>query len=492
MTKKNILIIYADQWRPDQFGAPVSYTPNLDALAAEAVSFDAHYAQAIPCAPSRACHYTGLMPQTHGVMANRMPLDTRHVTIAQYLRKFDYAPTLFGYTDTTLDPRQLAPGDPQLSGYQPLPGCDIGCHQPEDNPAEWMAHLRARGVPFTNSDDIYDPDLTRPNATGGAAGHPAKYRAEDSDTAFLTDRLLDWHSAQPPGWCAMLNFLRPHNPTIAPEPWNSAVDPASLCAPIRAETPEAAAAQHPYMAALLGDGDASDKCAPGLSGRVADVAEVDWRSIRAIHLALMAELDAHVGRVFEQIKAMGQWEDTLILFSSDHSEVMFDHYLCNQAAWHDQSVKIPLILRLPGEAETRRVADFTGSVDIVPTLLDWLGAECPGHLDGRSLLPLARGKTPADWRQSITWEFYFRSFQSLAKAHGLSMQDRMMSVYRDRQFKHVYMPGLPPVLVDLTADPGELRNVASEPAYAAIERRYLDLQLQVMIRHRDRSLDPLV
>lgn len=255
MTRKNILMIFADQWRHDQFGAPDSQTPHLDALAREAVSFTRHYTQAIPCSPARASLFTGLYPQTHGVFANNVPLDARHRTLAQYLRQSEYAPTLFGYTDTRLDPRQFAEGDPRRTAkYEVLPGCDVGCHQPDDNPAEWMAHLRAQGLRFDTRDAAYAPDLSRPNATGGVAGHPARFAAADSDTAFLTDRLLDWHAEQQPGWCAMLCYLRPHNPTIAPAPWNGHVDPATLKPPTRHGSPEETAALHPYLAGQIAPG----------------------------------------------------------------------------------------------------------------------------------------------------------------------------------------------------------------------------------------------
>ncbi|MBY6116708.1 sulfatase-like hydrolase/transferase [Mameliella alba] len=496
MTRKNILMIFADQWRHDQFGAARSYTPNLDALAREAVHFENHYTQAIPCSPARASVFTGLCPQNHGVFANNVPLDTRHRTVAQELRRFGYAPTLFGYTDTRLDPRQFDPGDPRrVAKYQVMPGCEVGCHQPDDAPLEWMAHLRGRGLSFASRDECYAPDTSRPNATGGVAGHPARFAAEDSDTAFLTDRLLDWHSVQEPGWCALLCYLRPHNPTIAPEPWNAHVDPADLQPPVRHDSPDRTAGLHPYLEGQISQGDASRQCPPGLTGRIADVGEKDWRSIRAIHLALMAELDAHVGRVIKRLKDSGQWDDTLVVFSSDHGEMMFDQYMCNQAAWYDQCAHVPLILRLPEPGARAQdgtsVASFTGSIDLMPTLLDWLGAEVPGHLDGRSLMPFLRGQTPGDWRDSIRWEFHFRheADTEWARKQGLAPRDCMMSVLRDHRFKHVYMPGLPPVLIDLEKDPQELGNVAADPAYAAVERRYLDQQIRNLIHHRDRVMD---
>ncbi|SMD10360.1 MULTISPECIES: sulfatase-like hydrolase/transferase [Primorskyibacter] len=495
--KKNILLIYADQWRHDQFGSKRSYTPNLDALAREAVSFRQHFTQVLPCAPSRASLFTGLYAQTHRVLKNRTPLNARHKTIAHYLRDSGYAPTLFGYTDTTLDPREFSEGDPRRGpGYQPLPGFEVGCHQPDNNPHEWLAHLRAEGVEYTDHSDVYDPDRTRANATGGAAGYPAKYRAEDSDTAYLTDRLMSWQREQAEGWCAALCYLRPHNPTIAPEPYNSLVNPADLAPPIRAEDAAEEAAAHPYLAHQIAQGDAGASVHQDLAGRIAEVDEQDWRSIRAIHLALMAEIDANLGRLFDQLKQTGQWEDTLILFSSDHGEMMFDHYLCQQASWHDQCTHVPLIIRAPGAqfraSAGHAVEALSEAVDTIPTLLDWLGCEVPGHLDGRSLLPFLKGESPADWRDHVVWEFTYRNAvtSEYLSAHGLDDDDCVMTVIRDKRFKHAFFPGSDPVLIDLESDQHELRNIASDPEYAAVERRYLARQMRNRIRHSDRILPP--
>ena len=105
----NILFITADQWRGDCLSAlnhPHVKTPNLDALAADGVIFKRHYAQAIPCGPSRACLYTGMYLQNHRSVLNGTPLDARHTNVALEARKAGYKPALFGYTDVSLDPRQ--------------------------------------------------------------------------------------------------------------------------------------------------------------------------------------------------------------------------------------------------------------------------------------------------------------------------------------------------------------------------------------------------
>ena len=117
----NLLFITADQWRGEclsALGHPIVETPTLDALAAEGVLFERHYANCVPCSPSRATLHTGLYLLNHRACTNGTPLDNRHTNWALELRKLGYDPQLIGYTDTTPDPRGLPPGDPTLTTYE--------------------------------------------------------------------------------------------------------------------------------------------------------------------------------------------------------------------------------------------------------------------------------------------------------------------------------------------------------------------------------------
>ena len=145
----NVLLITADQWRGEclsALGHPVVRTPHLDALAAEGVAFTRHFAQAVPCGPSRASLHTGLYLKNHRSCLNGTPLDARLTNWALETRKAGYDPALFGYTDTSPDPRGLDSRDPRLTHYsEPLPG--IGVHTPyrRELPVGWVESLRAKG-----------------------------------------------------------------------------------------------------------------------------------------------------------------------------------------------------------------------------------------------------------------------------------------------------------------------------------------------------------
>ena len=129
-TPRKVLFISADQWRGEclsALGHPVVRTPHLDRLAKEGVAFRRHYAQCAPCGPSRTSMLTGLYMMNHRSVKNGTPLDDRLTNIAREVRKAGYDPTLFGYTDTSPDPRRYPPEDPVLTTYEGvLPGMTRG------------------------------------------------------------------------------------------------------------------------------------------------------------------------------------------------------------------------------------------------------------------------------------------------------------------------------------------------------------------------------
>ena len=120
-SKKSVLFICADQWRFDCFSFlnhPYALTPNLDKLAKQSVVFKSHFAGIVPCGPSRTTMLTGLYPFIHRSVYNGAPLDKRFTNIAKEVRKLNYNPRLYGYTDTSWDPRYLDPKDKKNFTYE--------------------------------------------------------------------------------------------------------------------------------------------------------------------------------------------------------------------------------------------------------------------------------------------------------------------------------------------------------------------------------------
>ncbi len=476
---RNVLLITVDQWRGDCLGAaghPVVLTPNLDRLAAAGVLFRRHYAQAAPCGPSRASLHTGQYLMKHRSALNGTPLDARFTNVALEARAAGYDPVLFGYTDASPDPRVLAPDDPRLRSYEGvLPGYRAVVDLPE-HLAAWGEWLRTQGydVP-ADVRRMYEP-------VSDAPGAPVAYAAEHTEAAFLTGEFLDHLDGVEAPWFAHLAYIRPHPPFVAPEPYASMYDPAEVPEPVRHPTVEAESAQHPVLAGAL--------AIPGV--RLGDDPE-ELRRTRATYYGMMSEVDAQLGRLFDGLRERGQWDDTLVVLTSDHGEQLGDHWLTEKLGWFDESYHIPLIVVDPDADSTRGAVvedHFTENVDIMPTILEWLGRSVPSQCDGRSLLPLVRGDAAVPWRDGAFWEWEFRDpiGRWAEQQLGLTMDQCAISVLRDAHGKYVHFTGLAPVFYDLDTDPHELVNRAEDPRFAATVLGYAQRMLSLRMEHVDQTL----
>lgn len=493
----NLLFITADQWRGECLSArghPQIRTPNLDRLAAEGTLFRRHYAQATPCGPSRASLHTGMYLQNHRSGTNGTPLDARHTNWAIELRGLGHEPALFGYTDTSPDPRAYAAGDPILRSYEgPLPGIDPVVLMGE-NPIAWAEWLAARGYDVPeNPVELY---LRKREGAeweaGGPAPLPLAVPAEHHDTAFMVESTLDWIRARSGGgggrgWVAHLSLLRPHPPWVAPEPYNSLYPPDELPGFERASDPDEQAALHPWLAYQLAQRHYR-----------APEDERKLRRLKASYFGLMSEVDTQLGRLFDALREMGEWDRTLVIFTSDHGEQIGDHWLLGKCGWFDASYHIPLIVRDPRpEANPGRgtqVDAFTENIDIMPSLLDWLGAPRPLQCDGESLAPFLRDpKGPGRWRAEAHWESDFREPEHgrVEAALGLSLHQCTLNVLRGERYKYVHFTALPALLFDLERDPAELVDRSRDPDYAPVLLECAQRMLSWRMNHDEQTLTHL-
>ena len=487
----NILFITADQWRGECLGVaghPLVKTPNIDALAADGTVFLNHYSNAAPCSPARACLYTGLYQMTNRVVRNGSPLAARFDNVALAARRLGYTPTLFGYTDQSADPTGLPPADPRLRTYEGvLPGFDVRVRIPE-NEKQYLSWLRGQGLDFASPSEAHLPIRD----VGRITDAPPAYSKDQTQTAFLVDEFERYLGEQETGtpWFAHLSFLRPHPPFVVPEPYNTMFSPDDVGDFRRAATATDDAAVHPLIALAHQAADVSH-FAPGMTGRVADLSEAEFRQLKATYFGMIAEVDAQLGRVFAAIEAAGAWEDTLVVFTSDHAELMGDHYALGKGGYHDQSQHVPLVIRDPRvPTHGHRVEAFTEAVDIYPTLLAAMGS-LPGHIgDGSSLLPWLSGDEPTHWRDAAHWEFDLRDVagQSAERLLGVDSTQLGMAAIRTDRWKYVHFTALPPLLFDLVADPDNLRNLANDPAYASVRIEMAEKLLSWRSRHLDQTL----
>ncbi|MCC7049940.1 MAG: alkaline phosphatase family protein [Alphaproteobacteria bacterium] len=493
----NVLFITADQWRAEclsALGHPTVKTPNLDALAADGVLFRQHYTQCAPCGPSRASLLTGMYAMNHRSVRNGTPLDARFTTLALEMRRLGYNPALVGYTDISLDPRGRDPNDPALKTYAgTLPGFTQLVPGSEGE-AAWRRHLANKGYAFPPEPDAaYAPVKDYARGPGwGPTFAPARYKAEDSDTAFATDRAIDYMVHEQKPWFMHLSLLRPHPPFVAAEPYNTMYDPAAVPGFKGLGSREEEAKQHPYMAYMMRD--FRDHKRDGHARGLHKPEERAMRQLRATYYGLMTEVDHHVGRIVAALRRTGAYDRTLIVFTSDHGEQLWDHGALGKEFYFDQSYRIPLILRLPGDvgaaARGRVVEAFSQSIDIMPTLLDCLGARPPVQCDGASLKPWLLGQTPAGWREEVFFELDFRDVADAAPERelGISLDECSLAVVRGRKYKYVHFAALPALLFDLEKDPEERRNCLDDPAHAGAGLRMAQKMLNWRIAMADRTM----
>src|SRR5262245_3498635 len=254
--RRNVLLITADQWRGDclsAVGHSVVRSPNLDALAGDGVLFERHFANAVPCGPSRACLHTGMYLHNHRSGTNGTPLDRRFTNWALEARRAGYDPALFGYTHTAPDPRYLGADDPRLTTDEGvLPGItpiiDMATHCGPWR--EWLAQFgyelpENHGATYgMRSAAANDP--TVPRASLFAPNH--------TDTYFLTQSAIDYiakHADDEPGWAVHLSVRAPHPPWVAAQPYNARYAPRSLPGCVRRVDVDAESALHPWLAEFL-------------------------------------------------------------------------------------------------------------------------------------------------------------------------------------------------------------------------------------------------
>jgi arylsulfatase A-like enzyme len=493
----NVLFITADQWRADCLGAldhPVLKTPNLDTLAADGVLFRNHFAQCTPCGPSRASLLTGMYLMNHRSIRNGTPLDARFSNIALEARAAGYDPGLIGYTDTSPDPRQHHANDPILKNYsgilpgfkQLVPGSEAG----SSGSRPWIRELTAKGyVTPEKHIEIYKPVA---NGTGEPKDNdPPLYSAADSDTAFMVNHAITAIGDQKgTPWFLHLSLLRPHPPLVAPEPYNKLYNPAEVPPFHGAISPELEANSHPYAAYMARHHLDHE----WLKRFEHPQEEGAMRQLKATYYGLISEVDDQIGCLIAFLKESGQYDDTLIVFTSDHGEQMWDHWVLGKQHFYDQSFHIPLIIRSPcGVGDNIRgktVREFTESVDIMPTILDMINQEIPPQCDGKSLQLFLLGQVPEAWRTEVHWELDFRDNKraSAQKEMDIKFEECSLCVIRDHQFKYIHFAALPPLFFDIENDPGESKNLADDPDYAPILLSYAQKMLTWRLTNADRTL----
>ena len=483
MTRQNVLFVVFDQMRADCLHGALGLAvevPNFREFMADAVSFTNHVTVTAPCGPARASLLTGQYAMNHRSVRNGTPLPTDKPNLATELRRGGVQPLLYGYTDTSADPRHHAADDPVLTSYeQVMPGFLEALEMRFDDSRTWRGYLATCGYNVPAGNDLYVPAGNSPDA-------PALYKAEHSDTAFLTDRFLADLPTRTDGWCAHVTYIRPHPPFVAPAPYNQSVNPASVPPAKGRLDIEAFRYAHPFNAPAIDYRTPRDMVC-GFP-QIRDSAETT-AILRALYLGLIIELDNHFGRIIAHLKHTGQYDNTLIIITSDHGEMLGDHHCWGKSNYFDAAYRVPLVIRPPGGGKAgHKVTLPTESVDVTPTILDLLDLEVPDSMDGRSLAPFLNYGTSDDWRDFSVSELDFGNPVEPTvwqRELGLPSDQCNLTILRDAKHTLVQFAGdLPTILFDHTAE-GEARDVAGDANQASVRLALTEKLLKHRMIHAE-------
>ncbi len=493
MAVKNILFIMVDQLRADCVGGlPGSKlaTPHLEAMAARGTRFTNAWCQSPICGPSRMSFYTGLYPATHGATFNQAPLDAGVMTMGDYLRPLGLRVALAGKTHVRADRDGMARLGLEAredhgvtvaeGGFEPwlrhdglYPDNGDGIGNPD---LAYNQYLRAQGYEAGNPwHDIANAGLSEDGETLSGwylrnAAVPARVDPAHSETAWTTDKALDFIAEMDDApWCLHLSYIKPHWPYIAPAPYHAAFGPEDVWEANR-EAQERHAG-HPVHLAFM-EHDESRQFSR----------EATRRLVIPTYLGLVRELDDNIGRLMARLDAMGRLKDTLIVLTSDHGDLLGDHWLGEKELAFRESAQIPLIVYHPDKKGAFLRDDPVEAIDLVPTFIDALGAPVPGHrLEGRSLLPLLGTDAAATgWREALVGELDYAPRQA-RRSLGLGPdRGRLWSVRTDH-WLYVHHLDLPPELYDLRVDPSECHDIGRDADFEPIRREMKDRLFEHLI-----------
>jgi arylsulfatase A-like enzyme len=274
-------------------------------------------------------------------------------------------------------------------------------------------------------------------------------------------------------WCFSVNIFQPHHPFFPTEEYLSHYDPAKMPNPAYKEgelNNKPVFQQVDHQAAYGGTGISFAKMSPE-----------EHRKITAAYFAMIEQVDTEMGRMLQVLEEMGQAENTIVIFMSDHGEMLGDHGMYLKGPYfYDCLTRVPLIVRWPGHFKGgTKINSMVELIDIAPTLLDAAGIPIPSGMQGKSLMPLLTGQT-REHRDSVYMEYY--------DANAIFEIPPMMSSVRTSKWKLNFCdkPRMGE-LYDLEKDPGEFNNLWNDPHYKDTQ----EMMLQNLVARMIETTDPL-
>jgi arylsulfatase A-like enzyme len=449
MKKPNILVIMPDTFRGDSLacaGHPAVQTPNLDRLASMGVRFDNAYSSSPICMPARSNCLSGLYCHNTGQWSNygRLPAGTR--TYMSILQEAGYRTAHIG-----------------KSHYYPHSGQHL------DDEKEYVKSLGHEDVLETtgpwatvNTDSmltdwwrdrdmlgLFREDYIRRRDVGPfKATWPSPLSEEEHMDTFVgrttCEYLRDCDDERP--FAVFVGIGGPHDPWDPPETWAERFTDVDVPEPI------------PPTEAEGWLGDAAREFHGAMMGEPAD--EETWKAIRRLYYAKIAHLDSLVGEILDTLEAKGALDNTVIVFWSDHGDRLCDRGQVHKSVYYEESVRVPLILRLPGNPGAGTACANVVSInDIFPTILEAAGV-APADCFGASLVPATKD-ADASFHEAV--------FSEIENAGG---RTTMIRTQRHKMVINAKAETLQ--LFDMQHDPRELQNLAGREEMVALERDLKD------------------
>ena len=436
--KPNILLIMVDELAPQAlpaYGHPVVRSPHIDRLAQSSVVFNSAYTNSPLCAPARASMLAGRW--TPGIQAwdNGAEMPSEIPTMAHYLRARGYSATLAG--------KMHFIGPDQLHGFETRLTTDI---YPAD--FSWTAN--------------WSRPPTEPNPAGVSmrpvleAGHCLRNMQIDYDEEvqyqakqWIWDRARRKDEAKP--FFLTVSYTHPHPPFVAQKDfWDLYRDDDIDMPRVGTLPPE----QLDAGSLGLYYNHRRDKM---------PITQQDVIAARRAYYGMISWVDERIGDLLSTLAASGLDDNTVVVFTSDHGEMLGERGMWFKMCMYEWSVRVPLFVRWPGKLQPRRVKANVSLVDLLPTLLDVSGYDATqpvGGLvepvDGHSLLPLMQGSDGGTWTDLAISDF---------TAGGVGRPLRMV---KHGDWKLITIGGLAPMLFNLKDDVNELHDRSADPASQSV------------------------
>lgn len=473
----NILWICTDQQRYDTIGAlgnPYVSTPNIDSLVEDGIAFTHAYCQSPICTPSRVSFLTGMYPSATHVNGNGN----------------DYYPETYPLVTRTLSENGYDCG---LIGKLHLASAYRRIEPRVDDGYRYWQYSHAPRDDWKKGHDYADWVRTKGAILGELTQNPEGVPVEFHQTTWCAEKTFEFIREQRDGpWLASVNIYDPHPPFNPPQAYREQFNPDEMPSPLfkesdleqqrrlgqidfqsKVRTPDELDIRSPI---LPQSPNRKPNATPGTS---------DAKTLIAAYYAMIKLIDDQLGRILDVLAETGQRDNTVIVFTSDHGEMLGDHGLIQKGCrFYEGLVRVPLIFSFPENFVSGIKSDaLVELVDKVPTLLELAGLEVPEGMHGRSLLPILQGKADVqDHREFVRCEYY----------DALEMRDHTFAtMYRDRRYKLVVYHGHDEgELYDLVDDPDEFNNLWDESDKQSIKlellKRSFDSSMFAMDRGPER------